>query len=348
MSTKNQNNEEEVDLGSLFVIIGKGFKNFFNFIGSIFKGIFHFLISILLFFKQHFKKFVIAALIGGIVGAYLESDSEDRYGSNLLVKPNFKSTLQLYKNVNYYNELVKQEKTTLLASIFDLDSLKASGLTKFKITPIINDNDIINAYNQFILNADTLTVGSYNFKQFKSSFTDYDYRLHDIVVEAKHNDVFNGLDKVIIASVINNNYFDRIKKLTNENLTRTDSLLREDLIKVDSLRQVYMRVMLEESKKEFTGTSIDLGGTKTTTKEIELFSTDRRINQELGSIAVDIGEKSEVINIISNFQNIGYEIKGITRNYIFILAGLSVLILLFVILLIDLNNYLSTYKKKLY
>ena len=44
MSTKNQNNEEEVDLGSLFVIIGKGFKNFFNFIGSIFKGIFHFLI----------------------------------------------------------------------------------------------------------------------------------------------------------------------------------------------------------------------------------------------------------------------------------------------------------------
>lgn len=27
MSTKNQNNEEEVDLGSLFVIIGKGVKH---------------------------------------------------------------------------------------------------------------------------------------------------------------------------------------------------------------------------------------------------------------------------------------------------------------------------------
>jgi hypothetical protein len=106
--------------------------------------------------------------------------------------------------------------------------------------------------------------------------------------------------------------------------------------------------MLEESKKEFTGTSIDLGGTKRTTKEIELFSTDRRINQELASIAIDIGEKSEIVNIISNFQNIGHEIKGISRNYIFILAGLSVLILLFVILLIDLNNYLRTYKKKLY
>ena len=42
MSTAKNNNEEEVDLGSLFVIIGKGFKNLFNFIGSIFFGYFIF------------------------------------------------------------------------------------------------------------------------------------------------------------------------------------------------------------------------------------------------------------------------------------------------------------------
>ena len=101
------------------------------------------------------------------------------------------------------------------------------------------------------------------------------------------------------------NYFDRIKKLTNENLTRTDSLLRENLINVDSLRQVYMRVMLEESKKEFTGTSIDLGGTKTSTKEIELFSTDRKINEELGLIAVEIAlcrEKLQYLMLLSVHQ----------------------------------------------
>ena len=52
MSTDKNKNEEEVDLGSLFVIIGKGFKNFFNFIGSIFKWIFEFVIQILLFVKK--------------------------------------------------------------------------------------------------------------------------------------------------------------------------------------------------------------------------------------------------------------------------------------------------------
>ena len=41
--------EEEVDLGALLIIIGKGFSKFFNFLGSIFKGIFHFFITILIF-----------------------------------------------------------------------------------------------------------------------------------------------------------------------------------------------------------------------------------------------------------------------------------------------------------
>ena len=53
MSTNQpqKSNEEEVDLGSLFVIIGRGFSKFFNFIGSIFKGIFHTVILFLIFIK---------------------------------------------------------------------------------------------------------------------------------------------------------------------------------------------------------------------------------------------------------------------------------------------------------
>ena len=345
MSTAKNNNEEEVDLGSLFVIIGKGFKNFFNFIGSIFKGIFHRFILILIFLRLHLIKFAIAAFIGMIAGFFLENSKEIKFSSNLIVQPNFESAQNLYKNINYYNDLITQKNTQELSSIFKLDSSKAASLRKFEITPITNRNDVINAYDKFILEVDTLTVKSYDFDDFEKNFTDFDYLNHEIEVVATVNDVFSSLDNIIIETVEKNQYFNRIKKLTNENLTRTDSLLRENLIKVDSLRQVYMRVMLEESKKEFTGTSIDLGGTKTSAKEIELFRTDREINEDLGLIAESIGEKSEVINIVSNFQSIGYEVKGITKNYIFIVAGLSVLLVLFIILFLDLNSYLDSYKK---
>ena len=69
INTNNKkNNEEEIDLGSLFIFIGKGISNFFNFIGNILKGFFHILISILIFFKTNSVKISIAAIIGFVPG----------------------------------------------------------------------------------------------------------------------------------------------------------------------------------------------------------------------------------------------------------------------------------------
>ena len=163
MSTTQQknNNEEEVDLGSLFVIIGKGFSRFFNFIGSIFKGIFNFIITILIFLKSNIVKIAIAAIIGLVIGVFLEVKTPSRFGSELLLEPNFSSARQLYNNVNYYNDLVKQKDTAMLQQTFNIDKAAAASLKKFEIVPLKIDSDIINSYNDLILSVDTLTIKSY-------------------------------------------------------------------------------------------------------------------------------------------------------------------------------------------
>jgi hypothetical protein len=345
MSTKKQNNDEEVDLGSLFTVIGKGFKNFFNFIGNIFKGIFHRLILILLFLKLHILKFSVAVLIGGIVGFFLESNKETKFSSNLIVKPNFESTQLLYENINYYNDLVKQQNTKHLASIFKIDTSKAAALRKFEITPLMNSNDIINAYDNFILEVDTLTVKSYDFNNFESSFTNFDYLVHNIEVQATVSDIFSELENTIINSIEKNTFFNKIKNLTKENLNTKDSILKANFIEVDSLRSVYMRAILEGAKNNSNGTNIDLGSKSNITKENDLFEIDRKIIYDLSQTYEDIATKSDVINIISNFKPEGSEIKGITKNLIFIMAVLGFLLTLFIILLFDLNKYLEDYKK---
>ena len=351
MSTNQQkensksNNEEEVDLGSLFVIIGKGFSKFFNFIGDIFKGIFHFLIVILIFLKENSLKIGIAAIIGFAVGIFLELKSSDTYSSVMLVQPNFKSVSQLYNNINYYNDLVKQKDTVGIQNTFNLDKETAASLKEFSIAPIANENDIINAYNDFVLEVDTATVSSYTYEYFKASFKDLDYKTHEINVIAEKNDIFNKLDEIIISSVVKNKYFDRVKELTNENLNRTDSLLRQNLGQIDSLRKVYMQVMVAESKKQFNGTNIDLGGKKTTRKELEVFETKSKLNSELIDVISSKSSMYEVINVISNFQPIGTEIKGAKNNYAFLLTVLCVGLMILFILLIQLNNYLNNYKK---
>ncbi len=345
MAKENQTKEEEVELGSLFIIIGKGFSNLFNFIGKILKGIFHFFILILLFVKKNFTKLAIAAAVGAVVGTFVEFKKDVTYGADLQVQPNFKSSRQLYNNVNYYNDLVKQKDTTSLANAFGISITEAATLKKFEIFPVKNGNDLLTSYDELILSVDTLTAKSYSFDNFKTTFTDYDYKIHNIHVVATKNDVFSKLDRVIISSVVDNQFFNKVKVLTNENLNRTDSLLRENLSQLDTLRKVYMTVLVEESKKQATGTSIDLGGEKKTTKELELFETNRKINSDLKEIAKDRSEKSEVLNVISNFQPIGYEIKGISKNYGVLASGLALALMVLFLLLKQLNNYLNNYKE---
>jgi len=345
MPTNQNNNEEEVDLGSLFVIIGRGFSTLFNFIGTFFKFIFLSVIKALVFLKKNFRPIGIAVIIGGVIGGVKEFNKEDLFYSQLMLEPNFKSTRQLYNNVNYYNDLVKQKDTAILQKIFNLEMSVAASLRKFQIQPVQIDSDIINSYNSLILSLDTLSVKSFGYESFKESFTNYDYKFHRITVRAEKNDVFDKLGDVIISSVVNNNYFNRIKTITNKNLNRTDSLYRQNLIQVDTLRNVYMKVMIEESKKQTSGTSIDLGGQKSKTKEIDLFETNRKINQDLEEIAIKKSTEYDVINIISNFQPIGTKVNFITENYIFLFVVFGGGFMIFWLLLRQLNTYLENYKQ---
>ena len=106
-----------------------------------------------------------------------------------------------------------------------------------------------------------------------------------------------------------------------------------------------MKVMLEEAKKQSTGTNIDLGGVKRTTKELELFETGRKLNFDLKNIAKEKSTTYEVINVISNFQSIGYEIKGVTKNKAFLLGSVGSILMIVFLLLMKLNKFLENYKK---
>ncbi len=53
---------------------------------------------------------MLAALIGGSLGAvYQYAFKEVQYESSMTVEPNFGSAVQLYKNIDYYYSLVKQD-----------------------------------------------------------------------------------------------------------------------------------------------------------------------------------------------------------------------------------------------
>ena len=337
--------EEEADLGSLFSIIGKGFSKLLMLIRNFFKNIFYFLIESLLFFKQNYKVLGIALLVGAIIGLIIELNEETKYSSNLLVQTNFNSARQLYSNVNFYNNLVKQKEISILSEAFGIDLEEASSLKQFKVEPIIDSKDLIVTYDKLILQIDTIAVKSYPFSDFKKTFNKFNYKLHNIEVQSSKQDVFSKLDEIIISSVTKNKYFNKLKELTNENLNRTDALLRKNLKQTDSLHDTYKKVLLGGSKVSHQGININLGDTKKVNKEkeLELFSTILEINKELKNVSEEKTEKSEVINVISNFQVIGYRINGVYENRSVQLAFLSFFSMVFFLLLLKLNKFLEKY-----
>ncbi|CAA0155693.1 hypothetical protein [Tenacibaculum maritimum] len=346
MPKEEAQKNDDIELGSLFIIIGRGFSTLFNFIMSSINNVVHFFILVLLFLKRHFLKIALATIIGAVIGSFMEYNKHQRFGADMLVQPNFKSTRQLYSNIHYYNDLANQKDSILLAKTFSISNKEGASLKRFFISPVENDNDILTYYDELILSVDTLAAKSYSFDAFKKAFTKYDYKIHRIHVESTQRNLFSYLDDVIISSITENKYFNKLKKLTNENLNRTDSLLRKNLSQTDSLHDVYKMVMLENARKQTSGINIDLGGEeKSSNKELELFKTSKLINKDLKEIIEDKSDKSEIINIISSFQPIGYEIKGIDKNYGFLsaLTGAGLMILL--LLLLKLNRFLNSYKE---
>ena len=345
MSTDKNKNEEEVDLGSLFVIIGKGFNHLFNFIGSVFKGIFHFLIITLIFFKQHFLKILTAGLLGFILGAYLDYNKGVIYESKMIVKPNFYSTKQLYGNILFYNVLVNQKEYKLLMETFQISQEEAESLRGFSIKPIINENDIIISYDELAVSVDTLAIKDYNIESFKESFTNYDYFTHEIKVTSTQNKIFKKFDKIILSSILENDYFKNVKESENSNLDRSYNLYDKNISQIDTLRKVYEKVLLEDAKNSSSGTNINMSGEIKNHADIELFKINRNLDSYLTEISEEKSEKDKIINVISSFQKVGNVSGGILKSSKFIYFSLGFIAMLLFLLLMKLNTFLDKYNK---
>ena len=337
--------DSEVDLGNLFKIIGKGFKNLFNAVGQFFKSVFHYLILLLIFLRNNALKLGVAMVFGAAIGLYFDLTAPKQYSSTMIVEPNFKSALQLYKNINFYQELVKQKDTNLLAQTFLISKNEASKLKGFHIIPIRNENEKFEYFDNFIEKVDTATVKNIDIKEFKQNFTDYDFKHHQIKVKSLSNDVFDKLITPIVSSIENNLYFKNQKKINDQNLLQNEKIFVKSLQEVDTLRKIYNEVLITEAKKAEMGTNITLAQGVKKTDELELFNESLKLNNELINNNKEKAETTEILNVVSTFSKVGVKERSLFKKMTFIL-GVSFGLLMFVfILLIQLNTFLIEYKK---
>ncbi len=337
-----QTQEEEIDLGQLFTLIGRGFSNFFNFFGKIFKTIGRVILNLILFIRSNIKNLVFGAIVGGIIGGiYQYGIKTTKYESSMTVQPNFGSAVQLYKNIDYYQSLVKQEDIERLANSFGLNQDEAKSISSIKVKPYSNDNQIILSYKSFIEDLDSTTVKLIDYETFAKAQPVESFRYHIIKVTSEDKYLFNKLETPIINSIIKNTYYDKVKTTALSNLISRKDALEGSMIELDSLRSLYKKVLIAESNKENSGTNIFLSDIGVNNKEIVVFDKYMVMNQELIDVNKKLTEEDEVINVVSSFNSIGMKVKGWYRNFALIGFIGGFLLVLLVLSLKEINIVLS-------
>jgi len=344
-STNLNPREEEVDLGHIFLIIGRGFSNLFHFIRNIFKSIFIWFLSFLLFIRRNFKLLVLGSILGALLGGVYEFVLKTpTYESSMTVEPNFGSAVQLYKNIDFYQSLVKQKDVERLSSSLNITKEEASNLTLIKAKPYANKNQILLAYKNFISDLDSSTVKMIDYETFAKEQPVESFRYHIVNIQSKDKYVFNKLPNPIISSIIQNTYYDKVKSTSYSNLISKKNALNSSMSELDSLKALYKEVMLAESKKVNSGTNIYMSNINESDKEVVVFDKYMIMNDEMIRVNKQLTEENEVINIVSSFNPVGMRIRGWYRNGIVLgfLGGLS-LVLLFSSFK-ELNRLLSIYE----
>lgn len=339
---------DEIDLGQLFQLIGRGFQRLFDFIASIFKGLFHVLIAILLFVQKNFIILAAAVIIGAVGGYFADQYKTPKYISKMVVEPNFNSVQQLYNNIDFYNDLAEAEDSISLANALGIEVMEASSIKELFVDSYSDENQKIKLFDEFIRELDTTTVKALDFESYLMNFNSMDARFHQISIIATNDQVAKKVQPAIVTSISANEYFKLQKRINDENLKLQEDIYMNQLSEIDSLQQLYKRVLEKEADKPMQGTSINLAENgQAQNKELALVKERDVLKNRLVLLNKEKADKSSILNVISDFPSRGVKVKGFWKSFKFLLPLGLITLTISILGLIGLSNYLKKYQKNI-
>lgn len=349
MNNKPQhtNSEEEIEIGSLFNQIAKFYFYILNNIKGLFRGILYGIIFLLVHLKKNFVVIGSFTALTTIIAAAVIFSSERSYTSSMTVKPHYESTKLLYESIDYYNNLLIQHDTVLLAKILDCPTSITSKISEITIQPLTTKAqtiEIINGYYQ-IMDSSLLETSTLNLNLVEE-IDPYDYELHTISVSALGDFDFSLMEEIILNKISKSTYFiQRQEKNRSQHLEMKQALL-SSIYKMDTLSQIFNTVIVETSKKPIIASPNPLfeKERKSDLKDIKwVFDEYTRLNNELSFVNVKLSFIEKPVTVITSFNSRGVKEP---RLIIVLLSTLAGFIFAIVCLLIkNLISYLNRVEK---
>ena len=345
----NNNPNEEVDLGILFNAIGNFFTKIFDFVSNIFKVIFSAIIYLIKAIIENFKLISIAVLASLLIGYGLEKIKEPVYYSEMLVKPYFDSKYQLVSNISYYNSLLESENYESLTAIFDLSEEDLKTIKKFEIDiGPETENQLIQEYDKYAKSIDSIRAQDVSFEDFVENRDLYSSDVFNIRVESTKRDIFKNLSNGF-RSTFKNDYSEKLMRVRDSTISIKKAMYNQDLIKIDSLQNVYLKILNQESEKATLSVGVDgflpITQERTPTKEYELFKNEIGIRDSIRVLDQLKIEENVYYDVLSNFSDIGMRSNSLAKRYSLLFPALAIVILFLIYVVTKVIKYAKEYER---
>ena len=341
-------NSDEVDLGHLFNAIGKLFDRFIRFVSSIFKSVFSVAMYGLKAIVVNLKLIAAVVIVAGILGVVLEKMKTKVYSSEMLVRTYFDAKYQLATNINYYNALLDNERHETLSDIFGIHKDTIKSIVSFDIYPgPETENDIIIEYDNFVKSIDSVRAQDISYEDFVENRDIFSGNIYLINVESTKEDIFKSLEKGLDSS-FNNQYSEKKKKKRDDIIEIQKQTLLASIKQLDSLQDIYVDVLQEESKSTTASINLSEGfpltQEKSTTKEYQLLTKEIELRDQLRMLEEQKVEESVYFDVISSFQEIGNEKSNLLNKYSITLPILAFVLLCLGYLTKKFSRYVRNYE----
>lgn len=312
------NQSEEVDLGQLFKLIGNAFDRLFNFIASIFIGIYKTVLALLVHIYKRLIWYAGAIVLGVVVGYVIDSKSQKLYGANMFIETNFNSARQVYENIKQFNQLAGVDRDTIeLARKLNISTELASNLKGFYIEPDIDENNIAEMYSAFYQRLDSVSRIEMTYDRYKESLTHYNFPIHRIGVASTEKHIYKKIEEAFVTNISSNKYLDDLLEANLNILERKDRALAQQVQKTDSLVDAYLKIRINESEKQQvpgSGTNLYMGdaesaGGSLIVDESRVVQQRLRYEDQRRKIDSIYAVKKNIVNIMANFPESGYDIR---------------------------------------
>jgi serine/threonine protein kinase len=284
-NTRNSpNSSDEIDLGQLFQLIGKGFNR-----------LFHVFLKLFLYFKKNALIFLGLIVLGVAVGFGLNQITTKKVKMEVIVKPNMESKNYLYDVINEIQAIIKAKDTAFFSNIgvelTDFDGLEVAIAT-------VNENkesskgeikylELLQSFENTEAIADIVRAELQN----KSSFN------HRITFFYKDTKVGEQFAQGVMEYINSNEYFDGLIAVYRENATSRIKENKQLLKQMDEIITSYTKKMGEDNG--MVGNDRIVLDNQETVNITGLFDLKNILIQDIESKNLELEQRTDPIKIIN-------------------------------------------------